>query len=489
MKKVLILLIALIYFPVWGQENKWIKYYKPKKLVDIIYSSRINEHYDNGFVISGWYGSSGTSSFIKKLDINGNELWTKEIKEIASYISFCDHDVDSKGAIYAGGCTSYLKNGNDACLIKFNACGEIEWGKILSTNSKVDYISDVFITQEGNCLVSINYRRGNGLDPISFFCFSSDGELLWRQYCEIQDQDLIGECIRHFIQLPGGDLFISGSVYKKAPSDEEVGLLKALAMLCDSKGNVKWVKVPDWENVEEGYYFHKGLCGKASLNQKNLYQGLYFGDEENKSRAGLVKWDRKGNLLGRYFMREKPKNGQLNYIEFVEENTIIASYGFVPFETEKRVSLNKSLSSRTLYKDLWNQKNINTEKANHSYAVLLDTLGNIKKKIPRNNYYSAKICRTHNNKYLFYGQFKDEKEKINIVIEKYNSNLEFDSIYTQKRKYDYLCDHPIKYEMFDLSHFMVVGLEDTPQQKELRSLNIFPNPFQDRISIQLPEYI
>ncbi|MFA8450152.1 MAG: T9SS type A sorting domain-containing protein [Bacteroidales bacterium] len=494
MKKVFYLFFILISIPVFSQNNKWVKHYKPKFQTKVIDTKKLTEHYDSGFVMSGYYGNPEGSAWIKKTDVNGNELWTKEVKNSASDICFFDHAVDQKGAIYAGGRTDYLKEGDDACVVKFNACGEVEWGKILEGNFPLGYCTNVLITKEGNCLLILNYHKefktgelmAEGT-PLSVFCFSPEGNLLWRHYCRINKYGCSSQFVGHTCLLSNGELFFSGFVYKS--KQDNSGVLKELAMLCGAKGEVKWLNVADSDEFNEDYVFRRSFCGIESDNLKNIYQGVYFRNIKDQTWAGLIKWDKKGKLIEKKLVGEKPKRGQLNYIEFVNDQLLMCDYSFnplgsdltmPPLEAEKR---NRVWNYNSRFTETKNKRDLNP-----GYAILMDTLGNIKKKKSRETMYAGHICQTSDHKFLFYGPI-EIKNKIYTVLEKYNANLEYDSIYTQTREYDYLCDRPIESEKFDFSNLVVVDLKESPLKKELKSLKAYPNPFHNYIQLQLPEYI
>jgi hypothetical protein len=73
-----------------------------------------------------------------------------------------------------------------------------------------------------------------------------------------------------------------------------------------------------------------------------------------------------------------------------------------------------------------------------------------------------------------------------IILMKFNTSLEYDSIYTAPREYDYLCPDPIVSKTIDLTDCeVIVNVEDIPTRKEyyarisLIPITPAPNPAKD----------
>jgi hypothetical protein len=71
---------------------------------------------------------------------------------------------------------------------------------------------------------------------------------------------------------------------------------------------------------------------------------------------------------------------------------------------------------------------------------------------------------------------------------KLNSDLEFDTLYTQPLVYDSLCPHPIASDTIPLD-CEIVGLDEPFQNPETGKLKVFPNPASDKIHIVIPDQI
>jgi len=75
------------------------------------------------------------------------------------------------------------------------------------------------------------------------------------------------------------------------------------------------------------------------------------------------------------------------------------------------------------------------------------------------------------------------------TLYKFNSNLEYDSIYTQPRTYDSLCLHAIKSDTIPMPGMCItVNLPEAPKLGELLKLKVSPNPAREYVTVEIPEF-
>ena len=75
------------------------------------------------------------------------------------------------------------------------------------------------------------------------------------------------------------------------------------------------------------------------------------------------------------------------------------------------------------------------------------------------------------------------------ALYKFNTNLEYDSIYTMPRTYDSLCPHPIVSDTIPMpGNCITVGLPEAPKAGQNLQLKIYPNPAREYVTIEVPEY-
>ncbi|MFA8451521.1 MAG: T9SS type A sorting domain-containing protein [Bacteroidales bacterium] len=486
MKKSLLLILFLLPLFLLGQNEKW-----EKKYFEGIHtlSRDITESYDNGFLLSSSYDLNPRTGMIFKLDINGEPLWNKRLVFGALSNVLVSHANDKDGNIYlAGGVINSENNQSDyyqydPYIVKVNACGEFEWGKIfyspIANMSRADQIQ---VMSNGNILIGMMYDVIEQKN-IALYCMSPKGDILWKNYYDFEDKAINSEAIFDLKIISGDNALITG------PLDYYKGkylLKKAFGILVNSKGEVLWKKVFQKNKNTCNGDIHKGRCVRMAPNGKNIYFGIeriYYDFQEKKSTCGPAIL--KVNLFGK---EEYIKDvggfsflGMLNTFDFAGDNKIIGSYVLRKEEDRSNYFLTLESAMDRNRGDEW-------EVPEDSKAVIFDTLGKVEKEVPL-NVCPPTLLKTSDNKYLFFGTDTYEGTNSTIHLFKFNENLEYDSIYTQPREYDYLCDHPITNSTIYLEDCLVVGLDDTPQQKELRSLNIFPNPISNHFRIQLPEYI
>lgn len=89
---------------------------------------------------------------------------------------------------------------------------------------------------------------------------------------------------------------------------------------------------------------------------------------------------------------------------------------------------------------------------------------------------------------LFLVQPKSEGGFYRTYTWKLNSDLEYDTLYTQPLLYDSLCPHPIASDTIPLN-CIIVGLDEPFQNPETGKLKVYPNPASDQINIMIPEQI
>jgi hypothetical protein len=75
-----------------------------------------------------------------------------------------------------------------------------------------------------------------------------------------------------------------------------------------------------------------------------------------------------------------------------------------------------------------------------------------------------------------------------IVLYKFNSNLDYDSVYTRHFTYDSLCPDTIVSHTFNPNCDELVGLKE-PLTNLTTALKVFPNPATQIITVEFPKYI
>jgi hypothetical protein len=128
---------------------------------------------------------------------------------------------------------------------------------------------------------------------------------------------------------------------------------------------------------------------------------------------------------------------------------------------------------------------------NEMALLKTDTMGNVQaiKHLPDPDHnglwWSAK---TFDNKIITIGD-SYINGSYRITLYKMNSNLEYDSIYTQPFIYDSLCPDTIVSQTINLNCDVLVGMDEPHSKPETATLKIFPNPADQNLTVEFPKYL
>jgi len=76
-----------------------------------------------------------------------------------------------------------------------------------------------------------------------------------------------------------------------------------------------------------------------------------------------------------------------------------------------------------------------------------------------------------------------------IELFKFNSDLEYDSVYTRQFNYDSLCPHQIISDTIMPNCDVVAGLLEPLTDPETAALKVYPNPASQKITVEFPKFI
>jgi hypothetical protein len=127
----------------------------------------------------------------------------------------------------------------------------------------------------------------------------------------------------------------------------------------------------------------------------------------------------------------------------------------------------------------------------HDAFFKTDTLGNVKKIEEifhiSNSYINA--TKTFDDKFVAVGN-DATGGSWKIYAVKVNSELEYDSIYTQPFTYDSFCPHPIVSDTVNPDcENVFVGIDEPFKNPETTRLKVYPNPAKDKITVEMPKYL
>ncbi|HTX88409.1 MAG TPA: T9SS type A sorting domain-containing protein [Bacteroidales bacterium] len=410
----------------------------------------IIENYDKGYLLLG--NKNYNYCWIIKTDINGNQLWDIKIGD-GSY-NCVPSDIEQTmddGFIISGSMSKYDPSKADPFIIKFNKCGEMEWCKVLNYPGNTDYGQSVKCTPDGGyVLLTFNYSS----EPdrkIHLFKFNSLGDLTWQKNY-IRDSLAFGDYIRKLF-TDTTNFLVTGFCYYPNPG-QPGGWIRPYYIQTDTSGNEQWQLVYS-KNIGLGY------IGEAWATIKGINND-YYSSGRREGSPELIKFSTSGNEIYNSDLFPSADGGNATTITALNDSILILCAGWV-------------LSGGP----------------NYLAFIKTDTSGNIRKigylPDPENSaiYWSAK---TFDNKILGIGT-NSVGSNSRIVLNKVNSDLENDTIYTQPFTYDSLCPDSITSKTIDPNCDLAVDIGEPDHDPQTIQIKVFPNPAQRVVTVVLPKYI
>jgi len=415
------------------------------------YVNRLFEDYDKGYLIGGSVLANANTfryAWIKKTDINGNEIWNKKFGNSVDqfYLNSC-FKTANEGLIICGG-TTVEDPLLDPIFFKLNSCSEPEWCKILLSED-YNVATDVISIKDGYIGILKYYGEGLFYARISLIKMDLSGEPLWIQQLAQEDTLIYNEEAYHLIETFDSSYLASGHCFYPG--------LKPFWIKTDTAGNQIWdIK---WQG---------GIGGADEVIQ--MKSGFFFSAGGFASTGyamtpSIFKFD---------------NNGYPIYQQYLLGDTLIGG------GAEPIISFNDSLLLTGIQ---WRiSPNVDD---GFSEILLTDTLGIIinRRVLLHENHPPSSIILSHDNKILVAGDYVVDNNW-DIYLWKMNADLEDDTLYTQPLTYDSLCPYQILSDTVDLDCSLFVNIEDIPTREKYEStIKISPNPAKDWIMLSLPDNV
>ena len=430
----------------------------------------IIESYDKGsLLLSLTYNTNNESStFLTKYDINGDEIWSKKIGNLEDRIYSNTLKILADGSILIAGGENKLSNTTSSFLIKLNACGDLDWLKIIGDSSGDDFISDILIAHDGNILVQASYL---GDEIISVLKINLEGKTLWQKdFFPLllgggQDYDPeIGKYhsswVDAMINTVDGGIALSGTIYITYLLDSSLVELKSFIMKLNSEGVREWVYVhgaslpghrtdsEDLIEVSDGYV----VFGAKRFNA----------NPQSNIRSHLYKVDKNGALLW----------------EKEQTDTIMKTVGFgiEAFDDGTFALMTHAYTGEEI-------PGTNYDSWVKVYKT--DTFGNVLDsavygKGADKNTKTLSMSKTSDNKILLAG-FQDSALNRSSYALRILPDLSIDTFTNEVLNYDTLCSHSItdSFIAFDTALSIInVG-------KIQYELKVYPNPTQNELFFEI----
>ena len=440
-------------------QTPWKHFYGYPDEVSLAYD--FVETYDHGYMIGSMIKNNNhlQTGWIVKTDINGNKLYEIKIGDGSKMSSTLSFDKTSDGGFIIGGWYNTSDNYLDAYAMKFNACGEKEWCTVIPSPENTQTLMDGGIHEvPGGGFIAhrVIYSYDTAIDRVSLVKFRNDGSIEWiNSYANnpkwINEIDYRMTVTSDTCFLVSGlnDYELVPDIYYQLPYWYKV----------DTKGDQRWI------NTWEGTIYQSPGEARVTIEDKrrNYYSGGFL--YPPYGQPYIFKLTQDGDTIASYSVVDNPSSlgGTIQTLNLFNDTTLIIGTQFGLTTSDNWWSLNKT-----------------------------DTLGNVKaQKIEEELVVFTQSKVTYDKKIVALGvtfwPYPLYPDMISLY--KFNSNLEYDSVYTMPRTYDSLCPHPIQSDTILMpDNCIYVSLPEEPRVGELQPLKLYPNPASNFVSIELPEY-
>jgi hypothetical protein len=436
------------------QCQNWIRIYEGNEK---IHTRDIYEHYDKGFIASGhqWEGNN-YFGWIMKTDINGYERWSKHYGRIGEATGFTSSYLIENGGIVCFGGTNQLdENCDDPIIVKINACGQKEWCKIFNSGNCNSSGNDIVAVPGGGYMALIQDWI-NGPD-VWLFRLDSSGGVIWTQNY-VTDPNIFWSPVgKRLLCTYDTCILLTGRAYTPDSLTPGISLIKMFNAKVDLNGEVLF---------ELPWGMNNGMISEGHQTVEDKKHRLYSAGRRvgttppTPDMPSLFITSSNGYPIQFSDLRS---TGLATTINWLLDSTLVLGADFQDYNGGDTVAVAK-----------------------------LDTTGNILKTktlITNENIVFEGSDVTYDNKIILVGNTILNWQYSYLF--KLNSNLEYDSIYTAPFTYDSLCPYPIVSDTIPLDdcEVVVVGIDEALQNPETTKLKVYPNPSDERITIELPKYL
>lgn len=433
-----------------GTAQPWIKSYATDYWADWV-----TEDYDKGYLIIGTK-STARYGLIIKTDINGNQLWSKYIGNGLYNMFPSNIELTPDNGLVLGGTITKYGNQQDACIMKLNACGQLEWCTDIYTPSiPSDLEWMVKPTVDNGFILLGELNDPNPKLRTNLFKFNSVGNLEWHQAylpdSAAFDDDASG------VLVDSTGFLVTAVVYYPDPG-QIGGYERFYFIKTDSLGNKLWTNIYG----KSSYYYGSPLTSTKS--SRSNYYGLGWHDNFtiNKSVPAMVKVLNNGlSSYNKDIYININDFGGISSANWLNDNAMILGGGW---------GISTSYSVNVMF--------------------ITDTLGNLLQShiLDTTSQGIVSTAKSFDNKFVSVATDYVNHHDV-IIAYKVNSTLQWDSIYTHPYTYDSLCPNPIVSDTIDPSCNLVVNIEEPLNNPETHQMNIFPNPTKGKLTVILPKYI
>jgi len=466
MKKNILVLCILLFYSLKATPQTW-----PKIYIDPLYHSfgySVNETYDNGISILSTCTNTeyAIGGWLLKTDANGEVIWERTLgsrTEECSWFKMMQPTVDSGFIITFS--TRYAEANpfgpyGDAGYIKLNACGELDWCRIISDPGIDNFAQDVIEVPDGYIGLFANYRNGpppTSENPNTLVKVGHDGQIQWMYN---YDNELFNrEELMSLRLLNNNTILVTGyGEYKLNAPD---CCIKPVSVNIDLDGNLLEYRILHYGVDSIPYAFDQYSI--QALNGTIYSTGQTLGLSSIRSHQLTDSIQQFHNL-------NTGDEGNANSLAWMQDSTIVISetdVHYPPPTYDWQVNIKIIDTAGNI---------INTR------AILESLIGP--------SYY---VNTTHDNKILAIGTAGENPygPASNTFLFKLTSTLEDDVYDPTPREYDYACPGGVAlHDTIGMEECdIVVSAETLATLPDVAVMEVYPNPVRDQFQVRLPEFI
>ena len=246
-------------------------------------------------------GGYGWDAFVRKYDVGGNEVWTRQFGTPETD-AITNVALDSSGLYVAGITFSVLPGqmhagGEDAFARKYDVEGNELWTRQFGT-SDTDDVRSVALDASGIYVAGLTYgdlpgQTNAGQWDVFVRKYDRSGNEVWTQQFGTSETDLIGNADN--LAMDASGIYVAGYTYGEFPRHASSGLADAFVTKYDSRGRELWTQ--QFGSSENDFTF------SIALDASGVYvAGYTLGTLPGQTSAGasdvfVRKYDSRGREL------------------------------------------------------------------------------------------------------------------------------------------------------------------------------------------------
>ncbi|MCK9423836.1 MAG: hypothetical protein M0Q38_14695 [Bacteroidales bacterium] len=243
----------------------------------------------------------------------------------------------------------------------------------------------------------------------------NNSDLLWKQVYAQSDTLIYDEISVRMCVTPDYHFIINGFCWYPDPETITPQILRPFIIKTDRTGTLEW-ELP-WSIVNAENFYGMSY-NSITDNQGTIYSScrhILLSGSNTGDKPCMLKTDVNGNEVSYTDFFPESETGTTHTINWLVDSTMVLGYGW-----SDTISFDAMIG-----------------------VVKCDRSGNIIQTKPMftSQHFFSDAQTTFDNKLLLVGGFWDGIWRSHAY--KLNSNLEYDSVYTQPRVYDSLCSHPV----------------------------------------------